>query len=194
VRGQLLRLVQRRLQHFYALEGVPDVLDFVREVDDAARETLLVRESEDGIELALLLPKRLLEPGAPQGDADGLLQAFEGVSHFVYLAERVRTGLPTTRLELELQAEVDKFVLLAVEGEGLPASARGALCQRLFEHVRFLHDAASEDGQRYRLANALAARYVRRLDPHGEPAALRRQLGCFYRAGQTDKIRMARAA
>lgn len=186
--------MQRRLQHFYALEGVPDVVDFVREVDDAARETLLVRECDDGIELALLLPRRLLEPGAPQGDTDGLLQAFEGVSHFVYLAERVRTGLPTTRLELELQAEVDKFVLLAVDGEGLPGPARRALCERLFEHVRFLHDAASEDGQRYRLANALAARYVRRLDPSGEPATLRRQLGRFYRAGQTEKIHMARAA
>jgi hypothetical protein len=166
----------------------------VRGVDDESREALLVREDEEGVELALLLPRRLLGQREPQIDADSLMQALEGVSHFVYLAERVRVGLPTTRLELELQAEVDKFVLLAVEGRALDHETRDTVAERLFERVRFLHAAETEAGERYRLANTLAARYMRRLDPLRSARDLREQLRRFYRAGQAEKIRLARAA
>jgi hypothetical protein len=166
------------------------VLDFVRPVDDSERETLLVREAEDGVELALLLPARLLDQD-DRHDADTLLQALEGVSHFVYLAERARVSLPTTRLELELQAEVDKFVLLAIDGKRPSPQRKKRLLVRLFEHVSFLHDAGSEDGDRYRLANTLAARYVRRLERFPAQHELRAELRRFYRAGQTEKIRMA---
>ncbi|HWA75645.1 MAG TPA: hypothetical protein VG937_25090 [Polyangiaceae bacterium] len=197
-RGALLRRIQRQLEHFYAIERHFDVVDFVREVDDAEREVLLVREDheDDVFELALLLPGRLMEPDSPRGDdLDGLLQALEGVSHFVYLTERVRANLPTTLLELELQAEVDKFVLLALEGEAaLDEQRRAALCERLFERVRFLDDPGSAHGERYRLANNLAARYVRRLDPGIGGTALRARLRRFYRAGQTEKIHLAHAA
>jgi hypothetical protein len=193
-RGALLRRIQRQLAHFYALEQELDVVDFVQEVDDGEREVLLVQERDDALELALLLPKRLLDPDSPRGDADGLLQALEGVSHFVYLTERVRAGLPTTLLELELQAEVDKFVLLAIEGQTRDARTRALLCERLFEQVQYLHAASSEDGERYRFANTLAARYVRRLAPELGSSALQTKLRRFYRAGQTEKIHLARAA
>lgn len=196
-RGALLRRIQRQLERYYAIERSHDVVDFVREVDDVEREVLLVREDvqEDVFEMALLLPGRLLDADSPRGDdVDGLLQALEGVSHFVYLTERVRAGLPTTLLELELQAEVDKFVLLAIEGAVMDARARGELCERLFERVRFLDEAGSECGERYRMANALAARYVRRLDPGVGVSALQARLRRFYRAGQAEKIHLAQAA
>jgi hypothetical protein len=116
------------------------------------------------------------------------------VSHFVYLTERVRAGLPTTLLELELQAEVDKFVLLALEAPILDAPSRALLCERLFERVDYLHRAETEHGERYRFANTLAARYVRRLDPERGTTALQTKLRRFYRAGQTEKIHLAQAA
>jgi hypothetical protein len=197
-RGALLRRIQHQLERFYAIERRLDVIDFVREVDDVEREVLLVREDheEDVFELALLLPARLMEPDSPKrDDVDGLLQALEGVSHFVYLTERVRAGLPTTLLELELQAEVDKFVLLALEGNARPDHrTQAALCDRLFERVRYLDEAGSESGDRYRLANNLAARFVRRLNPALGHTALRAHLRKFYRAGQTEKIHLAQAA
>jgi hypothetical protein len=55
-----------------------------------------------------------------------------------------------------------------------------------------LHEAGTELGDRYRTANDLAARFVRRLlrcGPEATHAALRR----FYRAGQADKIRLVAA-
>jgi hypothetical protein len=109
------------------------------------------------------------------------------VSHFVYVANRARQELPSTQLELELQAEVDKFVLLVLEQ--LPYDRGEALevHEQLYERVRFLHAAGTEQGDRYRVANGLAARFVRRLLGSGGSAAhaaLRR----FYRAGQAEKI------
>ncbi|MCH7929016.1 MAG: ATP-binding protein [Proteobacteria bacterium] len=39
-----------------------------------------------------------------------MMHSVEGVSHFVLVAERARRELPVTQLELELQAEIDKFL------------------------------------------------------------------------------------
>jgi len=153
-----------------------------------------VRELEDAVEIALLLPEGLLADDERGIDADLVLQAVEGVSHFVFLVERVRKGLPTTRLELELQAEVDKFVLLALAERRTGHAERFALRRSLFEHVRYLHGEGSEEGDRYRLANELADRYVRRFDPGAPGGEVRAELCRFYRASQGDKIRMARAA
>jgi hypothetical protein len=170
VKGRaLLSLLQQRLASYYALEASPDVLDFVRAVADDEREVLLVREQDDAVELALLLPERLLEDGTAI-DSDA------------------------TRLELELQAEVDKFVLLALAEQRTGHAERVALHRTLFEQVRYLHQAGSEEGDRYRLANDLAARYVRRFDPAAPGGEVRAELCRFYRASQGDKIRMARAA
>lgn len=139
----------------------------------------------------------MLPPGEPRqpGEApcDLWLQLAEGVSHFVYVAERARTGLPATQLELELQAEVDKFVLW-IGSDAAPSGNPRDVREQLFERVRFLHPAGTEAGQRYRLANDLAAQFVTRLHELPSREARVRRLRRFYRAGQTDKIRLSRAA
>ena len=181
------RSVQRSLERFYRLEEGPDVTGFVRRAEGPSRETLLVRHADDGLELALVLPS--------DGDTpDAHVQMLEGVSHFVYVAERARIDLPATALELELQAEVDKFVLLAFEDEELVMERGRDGHRSLYENVWFLHGADSEPGRRYRLANELAARVAARIaaKPGGsDPLDFLRR---FYRSGQTDKIRLANAA
>jgi len=192
-----LRNVQLALEQVYGLERTADVIDFVRTGAENSRETLVLRQREDELEIALVLPP-VNDPTdltAPHyGPSDAWLQLVEGVSHFVYVAERARTHLPTTRLELELQAEVDKFVLLAFTGEPLEPHESTELRDRLYERVQYLHAADSEDGVRYRMANDLAARFVARLARSYDPPAALRELRRFYRAGQTEKIRLARAA
>jgi hypothetical protein len=182
-----LRRLQRRLERFYHLEETPDVRGFVRESADVhERESLLLRESEGALEMALVVPT-----GAAN-DHDGWLQLAEGVSHFVYVANRARQELPSTQLELELQAEVDKFVLLVLEQVPYDRNEAFEVHSRLFERVSYLHDAGTELGDRYRTANDLAARFVRRLMTHRDDAThatLRR----FYRAGQAEKIRLVAA-
>jgi len=172
------------------LERAPSVTRFVREGDLGSREVVLVRECDDELEIALVLPpesKQITEGGAL---SDAWLQVAEGVSHFLYLAERARVHLPVTQLELELQAEVDKFVL------SLEFSTDSAerLLGRMFDSPHFLDDERTEAGQRYRLAHHLAARFVSRVLVANDRARAQERLRSFYRAGQTEKIRLARAA
>ena len=134
----------------------------------------------------------LVVPTGAANESDDWLQLAEGVSHFVYVANRARQELPATQLELELQAEVDKFVLLVLEHVPYDRTEAIEVHSRLFERVRYLHAAGTELGDRYRIANDLAARYVRRLVGRGHDfthAELRR----FYRAGQAEKIRLVAA-
>lgn len=185
-----LRALQQALERFYELEQAPDISLFARSSEPDERETLLLRETEDGLEIALVLPD--LENELEPGPSDTWLQIAEGVSHFVYVAERARTELPATLLELELQAEVDKFVLLALVTH--PSPDPHALHESLYENVRYLHPADSELGGRYRMANDLAARFVARLVARRDALSTLRSLRRFYRAGQAEKIHLARAA
>ena len=192
--------IQEILAAYYGLEGAPLVDDFI-EVADDAREALLVRElglTGEGqeVELCLRLPRAAVDVDQ-RPTFDEVCQIIEGVSHFLYLVERARRELPATHLELELQAEIDKYVLLASARPFEPAHA-ARIRARLFERVAFLDAADTETGARYRLANDLAARFAGRLEQvfarHGRFEAMRRTLRRFYAAGQTGKIELARAA
>lgn len=192
------RSVQRSLERFYWLEQGPDVTEFVRTADGPLRESLLVRAEGDAVELALYLPSDRAD-GA--GARDAYAQLIEGVSHFVYVAERARVDLPATALELELQAEVDKYLLFAHESPLSPAfhPARAVrVREHLFDRVSFLHPAGTEPGDRYRMANDLAARFAGRLEVsfarRGRFGEMRDALRRFYFAGQAEKIQLARAA
>jgi len=193
----LARAVQRALERLYQLEGSPPVCGFVTAAPHGERETLLVREGEDGsLELALRLPalaKREFHVEA--ADLDPLCQLIEGVSHFVYLTDRAAADRGTTQLELEVQAEVDKYVVLASSMGATEARASARLRERLYEDVRFLHGDDTEHGERYRVANAVAARFTAHLErkylARGHWPAMRAELRRFFRLGQEAKLRAA---
>jgi hypothetical protein len=189
-RQRELRRIQQRLERYYGLERAPNVTRFVREGDLGSREVVLLRECDDELEIALVLPPESHE--IPEGGAlsDVWLQVAEGVSHFIYLAERARMRLPVTQLELELQAEVDKFVLSL----DLSTESAERVLGRLFDSPHFLDPEGTEAGERYRLAHQLAARFVSRVMGVNDRGRAQERLRSFYRAGQTEKIRLARAA
>jgi hypothetical protein len=194
-----LRRLQRRLERYYGLEEGADVAEFVTIAEPGQRELLRVRTAGSTLELQLVVPDpgQGLATGQPApwsgGSTDRWLQVLEGVSHFVLLGERARTDLPITRLELELQAEVDKFVLLAT-GRKLPRNRARRLHDRLYHRVRFVDPPDTESGRRYRLANAVAARYVARLWQRHQADRIQHQLRRFYRVGQAEKLRLAGSA
>ena len=195
-RQRELRRIQSELERFYGLERAPNVTRFVRDGDQGSREVVLVRESADELEIALVLPPESKRIPAGGALSDVWLQVAEGVSHFLYLVERARVSLPVTKLELELQAEVDKFVLsLGFSGfSGFSGNDARDLLERMFDSPRFLDPEDSEAGERYRLAHHLAARFVSRVFAANDRDRARERLRTFYRAGQTEKIRIARAA
>lgn len=197
--------IQERLSKVYGIDGAPPVDDFIHLTEDDSREALVVRDPGDGegIDVALHLPRRALSAGADAPITfDDLCQVVEGVSHYLYIVERARREVPTTELELELQAEVDKYVLLVHGGEfGRRRSSPGRssrILARLFERVTFFYPPGTERGDRYRTANRLAARFAGRLEEsfarHGRYEQMRALLWRFYGAGQAEKIELARAA
>ncbi|MFO0554537.1 MAG: hypothetical protein U0271_39530 [Polyangiaceae bacterium] len=182
--------VQSKLEALYGVEA-PEIDPFIVSASEG-RESLLVRQTTEELELAVHLPEVAVRSTRSTISFDVFCQVIEGVSHFLCVVERARRELPVTELELELQAEVDKFVIAASTSD-----SHGGLRCRLYEHVRFLHPSGSERGDRYRLANQLAARFTRTLCPsrvqrrdHASVGVLRQ----FFAAGQREKLEMVLAA
>lgn len=216
-----LGALQERLGELYDVELDVRVEDFLCDEDtaralggeDAAArgEVLFVIEGDgegDGARVALFLEPRARELGARRADFHAWCLAAEGVSHFVYLAFRADHQLAVSELELELQAEVDKWALALLApfrdvraarllaGRGVGAIAlrdrSRRVRERLFGRARFLDDAETERGARYRAALRLAARYAetleRELVARGDVEQLARELRRFYRLGSREKI------
>ena len=187
--------VQDALERLYLLERVVDVGDYLKEAEAGEREALLLREAHDGaLEMRLRLP-----PLEGNAGLDGLCQIIEGVSHFVYVVERARVQREATQLEMELQAEVDKWVVLAASlRDPLDVDRSADLRSRLYESVSFEHDETSELGHRYRVANDAAHRFVRRLERDYVGRArfgeMRAELRRFFHEGQEEKLRLGRVA
>ncbi len=208
----LLTRLQQLLQRLYAIDLDESIDDYVitdarlarilRGGESTAPEELLVAESEDALEVSLYLAPELL---AAIEDADPLERLqhrhvsplctlLEGVSHFLYLISRARAARSVTRLELELQAEVDKYAVL---GYLLRAQRQGSLPawlpHWLFEAVRYRADLDAEARSRYTTANAYARRYCRRLQRRFQWAwngrALMAELRHFHHLAQPQKLR-----
>lgn len=186
---KLASRVQRALETLYRLERRADVHDFMAAAGEGERETLLVREAEGSMELSLRVPR------LADGALDPICQIIEGVSHFVYLADRASRRREATQLELEVQAEVDKYVVLAASIARFDETRSEALRERLYERVSFAHEASSVEGERYRVANRCARRFTARLERDYVARArfgeLHGALRAFYHMGQGEKLRAA---
>jgi len=188
--------IQRGLEALYRLDPAADVDAFVTPAGDGERETLFVRESEDGLELLLRLPQLAERTVDVEGAGlDPLCQIIEGVSHFVYLADRSSQNREATQLEMELQAEVDKYVILASSLRDFDERTSRRLRERLYENIAYVHDAHTKEGERYRVANASARRFTHRLERDYVTRArfreLQGELRRFFHLGQGEKLRAA---
>lgn len=194
----LAERVKQGLTRLYRLDELPHVGDFVTEAGESEREALFVREAEDDLEIELRMPKlSAREVDLEGGNLDPLCQIIEGVSHFVYLAARVSRKRETTQLELEIQAEVDKYVVLAHALPSFSSRTSEKLRERLFGAVTYCHEEHTTLGERYRLANDTAQKYTEKLErkyvqnPH--VLKMRGELRSFFEMGLEEKLRAARA-
>lgn len=184
-------ILQEELQSLYRIEGCPPVDPFRVRAPDHGREALLVRKAEDGVvDLGLHLAPEVRASAqealvSKEVDLDGLCAAIEGVSHFVYFT-RWTEHRPMSRLELELQAEIDKFLVLWSSLDGR------ALFLRLFEEVRLV------DEDRYRVAHREGRRYagwLLRQRQAGRTSEALEDARRLYRSPLPQKLeRIARAA
>ncbi|HEX8825801.1 MAG TPA: hypothetical protein VF794_38175 [Archangium sp.] len=168
-----------------------------------ADEELLVSEGNGELELALYLAPALLHRLKPyetgsvhsllERELDGFCQVAEGVSHFVYVAHTAVHGRTVSLLELEAQAEVDKFALCLLHrwGEGVGEWAE-ELLRRLFDQVSYRAKLSEAERWRYEEANRLSRNYCGRLMGHVSGRRLERllsELRYAYRLGAEAKLR-----
>lgn len=204
----VLRAMQGGLESMYRVETDLDVCDFLvggdsrdtHNVERTPREQLLIKPEEDGLQLGLFVDERTLENLAmrdPRRRLDDqnlqdFLLAIEGVSHFVYLVHRARQERPVSAVELELQAEVDKYLVALLVTWNQTGEPPADLRARLFTHVTFAGDLSRDERERYELANSAAdeyaasleERYVRSRSVDDMLGEVRR----FYRKGLAEKL------
>lgn len=211
VHGLLLH-VQREIESLYALDRQPPVTDFL--IDEPAARAypgggsrILVTQHGDDVSVGVVLEESVTQSLA-RDDPRGRLHRrnlgpfctlVEEVSHFVLLLFCAQTARSVTQLELELQAEVDKYLsvlpLLSLQREGA-LSAR--LKELLFREYRLVDNLTPERAERYHAASGLAYRYCRWLEAEYLRRArhddLRREARRFYRLGQAGKLERISAA
>jgi hypothetical protein len=217
----VLRGLQSLLGRLYDVNLSYDVYDFLitdrRAMSGTERvnerraldEELLIAETPEGAGVALYMDAELLER-LEAADPHRMLDesnladyctALEGVSHFVYSIWGLERDLPVSLLELETQAEVDKYAVTVflLAGQLGGASYPRQVHPRLFDRVSFDVRLEPDQFERYRTAHALAAHYCRGLERRfvargvTRVEAMVRELRSFYRLRHSAKLRHALA-
>jgi hypothetical protein len=213
----MLQSLYQQLAELYELEAPHNIDDFL--ITDpaqaaplqamtmqSAREQLFVRQGRQQIDVTLFLDQSVVSNLKPQnpfselsrGEINDYWLAIEGISHFLYLTWRGSFRRAMTQLEMELQAEIDKYLCscLSLSGLPLPGEERGQWLRKLhhilFEQTTIDATQSADQAERYATANRYAARYCHALNPqlkHGMSVGLVNELRRFYRLSQNEKLR-----
>lgn len=214
-RPSVLSRLQRGIESLYRVDTQLDVESFLINEHDrrqsgvarAPREQLLVHQSgNDEVRIGLFLDQGAVsnleehDParGLNKGNFADFCLAVEGVSHFVYVALCAAGTRRVSALELELQAEIDKFACcLLVAGadatdDGDDAAHARGLRRKLYDEVTFAADLDDDEHQRYRVANLEARRYTETLSrqfvARDRVADMLPELRRFYRLPLDGKL------
>ncbi len=174
--------------------------------DDAAaiEETVFICQSGDTLEFTVYLDHDVLDIASEntrtdrhgrlhtyeQHTIDSLCTIVEGVSHAVCLLWHAHHDRQLRAVDLELQAEVDKYMLLM--GCNPDDDSRGRLRRQLFDNARFTAPADTALHQRYKVASEGAASYCEWLSQAfpgpADQTGLTQELARFYRLSGAAKF------
>ena len=213
----ILTRLQELIGGIYDVSIAHDVYDFL--VTDRQRlppevrarqsaEDLIVAEpaTADGggeVGMALYLDPALLERlkredpmrQLHEGNVADYWTALEGVSHFLYLAWHAAHDQPVSVLELEMQAEIDKYVAsFWLLRRQLPQRFPAELRRLLFERTRIDPLLAQGRMDLYRVASRYAEKFCRRLERSlrsartSSEAEVLAELRRFYRLTNARKL------
>jgi len=207
-----IKNLQKRLQSIYEIDTQYAVSDFL--VSDEAiknyldnnssqiRETVFVSENDDCLDISVYLHADIIEHlknEDPQerlhsGNIEDFCLATEGISHFLKLVWHGEYDRSVSLLELELQAEIDKFVLMyLIYSEQMNNVQSRELRRLLFDAVNFKPEQGSQELKRYENANYYAGKYCQALEKiyirRDDACHMLKELRRFYRLPLADKLR-----
>lgn len=176
----LVQHIQDRLHDLYNVDVEVNARDFLigckelSELLNCDQNTIMAKElflvnphpQDETVEVALYLQDAVCENLANnyplkeinQHNLSDLCVLIEGVSHFVYYLYQSAQQNNVSQLELELQAEIDKFLLI-LQMTGADKSHALKVMNLLFEDYKLQEHLSAEQKLRYQDANQLARRY-----------------------------------
>ena len=209
-----LQYLEKQLQSIYEIDIPHAVHDFL--ITDRAfahlldcdmqsremREKLLVHQDDDNLNLSLYIAADIVEhlrqddpvSQLHDGNIGDFCLAVEGVSHFIYLIWNATYNRSVTLLEMELQAEVDKYVVLySILTKQISDIEPGDLRRWLFDTAKYDDSLNALELQRYRDANFYAGKYCLHLETRfiktTSYSHMLNELRRFYRYTQVEKLR-----
>lgn len=209
--SNLLANIQNNLESIYEVSVQLNVDDYVitdkhfaeilsnKTIDSNSLEQLLISPQDDCLDISLYLDNELINrlcnnypsEHSNKDDFHDFWIALEGVSHFLYLAWNANHDRPVSQLELELQAEVDKFVsATAVLGLEKNKVFMQEIWSLLFSQPKFNENLEKDHIARYKKANAYASQYCLNLINMNNKTtkSLHNELRRFYRLNQRAKL------
>ncbi|MCG8324526.1 MAG: hypothetical protein MI673_03340 [Thiotrichales bacterium] len=207
-----IKNLQKRLQSIYEIDTGYAVSDFLISDESTRRmldrrssrlkETVFVSEAGDGLDISVYIDAGVLEnlqredpeQKLHSGNIEDFCLATEGISHFLKLVWHGEHEREVSLLELELQAEVDKFILMYLFLSEQHTSVNTRQLRRLiFDAVRFHPAPGSVEHERYNDANFYAGKYCQALEQiyiHTDDARhMLKELRRFYRLPLSEKLR-----
>lgn len=208
--------LQQRLQSVYEIDTGHAVADFL--VSDEAlknhlnngsnhlRESVFVSENEEHLDITVYLHADVVahlhdenpEQGLHSGNIEDFCLATEGISHFLKLVWHGTYDRSVSLLDLELQAEIDKFVLIYLYIADQVGNINTAdIRQLLFDSVDYHPQLNEQERERYQRANHYAGKYCQSLErtfvQRDDACHMLKELRRFYRLPLADKVRRINA-
>jgi len=212
----LLNIVQQQFEKIYQLPQHLSIENFLINQETLERlkgkqrnhlatpnikGLMLLLPEKDELSLAIYLNEQVMNNLYKHSPSHGLNEKnihdfcimAEEVSHFLYITWKAQHSIQITNLELEIQAEVDKFIICTFYCSNYESRFnRLSLKELLFETFSLEKNLSKESKNRYYTASKLALHYCHFLESHfikkDHLRQMMEEIRKFYRFGQTDKI------
>lgn len=189
---QFLTTLQLVLESYYDIDPPYCISEFVchsaqtetgsAQCKGTVPEMLVFREDSTNLDISLFLNASLLEGidnhnyknhWYSRNFENGCI-LLEGVSHFLYMVFNAHHDRQVSMLDLEVQAEIDKFIFSALHIDN--TCSVDSLLQRLFCNISYREEMSSELRYRYERANELGYAYCQWLADNFELRANNKSL------------------
>lgn len=193
----MLGIIQSKIEQMYRLNSCPEATKYLLSPDEFRAwvhnnidqpQVLFLDQGTDasmGIYLGKKIFKNLGKSIKTFSFSDFCVMA-EEVSHFIYLIWSKANGKKTSLLDLEIQGEIDKFMIAS----DFYRNEQVAF-EKIFENHSFLSTLSHEDLQRYEFAHNLGKKLI--MEWKRKKVSRKNKINWlrhFYRQNSTARIAM----
>lgn len=185
----MLLEIQKKIERLYGLSGIPSIEDFLIQQDQlenltlGSRPQVLFYQQAKEVSIGVYLGQDLTQKVENQIlTFEEYTILVEEISHFLYLFWNIHNGKKIQLLDIEVQGEIDKFLIFADQ-----MGFSQELVERLFGKYLLRPNLPKQDIERYHRAHQLGQRFVHKIVKMKKDQLLS-FLRTFYRQGSIARI------